>query len=290
MSCFKKNFIIIKAVLFITLNAAFAQEPDKIIAAKVNDYVISAKDVLIALEELPEKIREQPLPKLYPDLIKKIINQHLILKQAYKDNLDKNKKVIAEVNIVKKKMLAEINKVKDKIMLQFWIEKFLAKQLNKGNIEKIYKNYKNKFKSSREFNASHILVKDNQSALNIIKKLNKNVVFSDLAKELSVGPSGKNGGNLGWFRQGQMVKEFEKATFLLKKGQITKKPVKTEFGFHIIKLNDVRQSNSKKLSEMMPQIRQIIKKKSLVKLEKLIRKNQIIVINKFEDVAKKVNN
>ena len=87
-----------------------------------------------------------------------------------------------------------------------------------------------------------------------------------------------------------MVKEFEKATFLLKKGQVTKKPVKTQFGFHIIQLNDVRESKPKKLSEIMPDIHKLVKKKSLLNLEKQIRKNQIIVINKFEDVAKKVNN
>ena len=279
MSCFKKTFITIKLLLFISLNTAFAQDPDTIIAAKVNDHIISAKDVLIALEKLPEKIKEQPLPDLYPEIVKKIISEHLISKQAYKDNLDKNKKV-----------LAEVNKVKDKIMVQFWIDNYVAKQLNAKNIEKVYQSYQKNFKSSKEFNSSHILVQEEKSALNIIKKLNKKANFSDLAKEFSIGPSGKNGGQLGWFGAGRMVKEFEKATFLLKKGQVTKKPVKTQFGFHIIQLNDIRESKPKKLSEIMPDIHKLIKKKSLLNLEKQIRKNQIIVINKFEDVAKKVNN
>jgi len=279
MSCFKKTFITIKLLLFISLNTAFAQDPDTIIAAKVNDHIISAKDVLIALEKLPEKIKEQPLPDLYPEIVKKIISEHLISKQAYKDNLDKNKKV-----------LAEVNKVKDKIMVQFWIDNYVAEQLNAKNIEKVYQSYQKNFKSSKEFNSSHILVQEEKSALNIIKKLNKKANFSDLAKEFSIGPSGKNGGQLGWFSAGRMVKEFEKATFLLKKGQVTKKPVKTQFGFHIIQLNDIRESKPKKLSEIMPDIHKLIKKKSLLNLEKQIRKNQIIVINKFEDVAKKVNN
>jgi len=279
MSCFKKTFITIKLLLFISLNTAFAQDPDTIIAAKVNDHIISAKDVLIALEKLPEKIKEQPLPDLYPEIVKKIISEHLISKQAYKDNLDKNKKV-----------LAEVNKVKDKIMVQFWIDNYVAKQLNAKNIEKVYQSYRKNFKPSKEFNSSHILVHEEKSALNIIKKLNKKANFFDLAKEFSIGPSGKNGGQLGWFGAGRMVKEFEKATFLLKKGQVTKEPVKTQFGFHIIQLNDVRESKPKKLSEIMPHIHKLIKKKSLLNLEKQIRKNQIIVINKFEDVAKKVNN
>ena len=246
--------------------------------------------MLIALEKLPEKIKEQPLPDLYPDIVKKIISEHLISKQAYIDNLDKNKKVLAEVNKVKEKMLAEVNKVKEKIMVQFWIDNYVAKQLNAKNIEKVYQSYQKNFKSSKEFNSSHILVQEEKSALDIIKKLNNKSNFSDLAKEFSIGPSGKNGGQLGWFGAGRMVKEFENATFLLKKGQVTKKPVKTQFGFHIIQLNDVRESKPKKLSEIMPDIHNLIKKKSLLNLEKQIRKNQIIVINKFEDVAKKVNN
>ena len=279
MSCFKKTFITIKLLLFISLNTAFAQDPDTIIAAKVNDHIISAKDVLIALEKLPEKIKEQPLPDLYPEIVKKIISEHLISKQAYKDNLDKNKKV-----------LAEVKKVKDKIMVQFWIDNYVAKQLNAKNIEKVYQSYQKNFKPSKEFNSSHILVREEKTALNVIKKLNKKANFSDLAKEFSIGPSGKNGGQLGWFVAGRMVKEFEKATFLLKKGQVTKKPVKTQFGFHIIQLNDIRESKPKKLSEIMPDIHKLIKNKSLLNLEKQIRKNQIIIINKFEDVAKKVNN
>ena len=279
MSCFKKTFIIIKLFLLISLNTALAQDPDTIIAAKVNDYIISAKDVLIALKKLPEKIKSQPLPTLYPDIVNKIISDHLISKQAYKDNLDKNKTVIAAVK-----------KVKDKIMVQFWINNYVTKQLNPKNIEKVYQNYLKNFKSSKEFNASHILIEEEKSALNIIKKLSKNGDFVSLAKKFSIGPSGKNGGQLGWFSSGRMVKEFEKATFLLKKGQFTKTPVKTQFGFHIIQLNDIRKSTPKKLSDIMPDIHKLIKNKSLVELEQKIRQNQVIIINKFKDVAKKVNN
>ncbi|MDA0764771.1 MAG: peptidylprolyl isomerase, partial [Proteobacteria bacterium] len=78
--------------------------------------------------------------------------------------------------------------------------------------------------------------------------------------------------------------------FTLNKGEVTKAPVKTEFGFHIIKLNDVRISQPKNFKEIETEITNIIKKKSLVNLEKEIKKNQKIIINKFEDVAKKVNN
>ena len=279
MSCLKKTFIIIKLLFILSFNSAFAQDPNKVIAAQVNDHIISAKDVLMALEKLPSKIKEQPLPSLYPNIVNELINQHLIAQQAYKENLDKNKKV-----------LSEINKSKEQIMAKYWLNSYLSQQLDKKNIKNFYNNYLKSFKSSKEYNASHILVKEEKEALNIIKKLNNKSLFSDLAKEFSVGPSGKTGGKLGWFSSGQMVKEFEKATFILNKGQITKEPVKTKFGFHIIKLNEVRISQPKNFTEIEPEIINMIKKKSLVNLEKEIKKNQKIIINKFEDVAKKVNN
>lgn len=279
MSCFKKTFITIKLILFISLNTAFAQDPDTIIAAKVNDHIISAKDVLIALEKLPEKIKEQPLPSIYPKLINELINQHLIAQQAYKEKLDQNRKV-----------LSELNKIKEQIMAKFWLKNFLDKQVKKKNIEAFYKNYLKTFKVSKEFNASHILVKEKKTASEIIKKLNNKSNFTDLAKQFSIGPSGKNGGKLNWFGPGQMVQSFEEAAFALNKGQITQKPVQTKFGFHIIILNDIRESKPKKLSEIEQQIIKMIKKNSLLDLEKKLKKNQKIIINKFEDVAKKVNN
>ena len=279
MSCFKKTFITIKLILFISLNTAFAQDPDTIIAAKVNNHIISAKDILIALEKLPEKIKEQPLPSIYPKLINELINQHLIAQQAYKEKLDQNKKV-----------LSELNKSKEQIMAKFWLKNFLDKQAKKKNVEAFYKNYLKTFKVSKEFNASHILVKEKKTASEIIKKLNNKSNFTDLAKQFSIGPSGKNGGKLNWFGPGQMVQSFEEATFALNKGQITQKPVQTKFGFHIIILNDIRESKPKKLSEIKQQIIKIIKKKSLLDLEKKLKKNQKIIINKFEEVAKKVNN
>ena len=279
MSCLKKTFIIIKLLFILSFNSAFAQDPNKVIAAQVNDHIISAKDVLMALEKLPSKIKEQPLPSLYPNIVNELINQHLIAQKAYKENLDKNKKV-----------LSEINKRKEQIMAKYWLNSYLSQKLDKKNLKNFYNNYLKSFKSSKEYNASHILVKEEKEALNIIKKLNNKASFSDLAKEFSVGPSGKTGGKLGWFSSEQMVKEFEKATFILNKGQITKEPVKTKFGFHIIKLNDVRISQPKNFTEIEPEIINMIKKKSLVNLEKEIKKNQKIIINKFEDVAKKVNN
>ena len=279
MSCFKTFLIPFKLIVMLSTSIAFAEDPNKIIAAKVNEYIITAQDVLDAFKRLPKKIKEKPLPDLYPSIVNELINQHLITKQAYKEKLDQNTIIIDQVK-----------KNKDQIIARYWMNNFLINQTKRENIEIFYNNYLKSFKKSKEFNASHILVKKEKEALEIIKQLKNKAKFSELAKTKSIGPSAKNEGQLGWFSSGQMVKEFEKATFALKKGEITKTPVKTQFGFHIILLNDVRDSKPKKLSDIQQSIIDRIKKNSLSNLEKEIRKNKIIIINDFKDVAKKVNN
>ena len=88
-------------------------------------------------------------------------------------------------------------------------------------------------------NASHILVKTETEALACLTYIRQGKSFEELAKEKSLCPSGKKGGNLGWFGRGQMVKEFENAAFSAKKGQIVG-PVKTQFGWHLIKIIDTQ--------------------------------------------------
>jgi parvulin-like peptidyl-prolyl isomerase len=89
------------------------------------------------------------------------------------------------------------------------------------------------FKEKRMIHCAHILVKTEEEAVHILREL-KNKQFSDIARQQSICPSGRDGGDLGFFDKGQMVPEFEKAAFALEKGEISK-PIKTEFGWHIIK-------------------------------------------------------
>lgn len=91
----------------------------------------------------------------------------------------------------------------------------------------------------RKVHARHILVKTENEAFEILFDLKQGKDFEEIAKEKSLCPSGKKGGDLGWFGRGQMVKEFENAAFELKKGEFSK-PVKTQFGFHIIEVIEVK--------------------------------------------------
>lgn len=87
---------------------------------------------------------------------------------------------------------------------------------------------------ANKIKASHILVEKHSQALEVIELLRSGEDFAKLAQKFSTGPSKKKGGSLGTFGRGQMVKEFEKAAFALEKGEFTKEPVKTQFGYHVI--------------------------------------------------------
>lgn len=278
MSSFKIIFLVAKIILTLSITAASAKDLNNIVAAKVNDHIISAQDVLNVINTLPQNIKKKPLPEIYPRVVNELINQYLITKQAYNEKLDLDQKVI---NLVKKSQ--------DKILAKYWLNNYIKNETKEEKIKTFYNNYLKSFQKYKEANASHILVKNNEEARAIIKKINNKSKFSELAKTYSTGPSGKNGGNLGWFGPGQMVKEFEQATFSLEKGEISQEPVKTKFGFHIIKLNDIRDAKPKKLDEIKQNIIDKITKISLSNLENKIRNNQKIKIVNFEDIVKKVN-
>tara|TARA_B100001564_G_scaffold345209_1_gene343607 strand:+ start:716 stop:1555 length:840 start_codon:yes stop_codon:yes gene_type:complete len=279
MSCFKIIFILTNFFLIFTLTIAKAKEPKQVTVATVDNHIITAQDVLNATNKLPKRIREKPLSEIYPKIVNELINQHLITKLAYNDKLDKNREII---EILKKN--------KDQIMAKYWLNNFLINNTSEEKIQDFYKKYLENFQTFKEFNASHILVNEEDEALKIIKKLKIKSEFSKLAKSYSIGPSKENGGNLGWFRSGQMVKEFDEAVLKLKIGTITKKPVKTKFGYHIIMLNDIRNSQPKKINDIKQKIIERIKQNSLSNLEKQLRKNKSIKISDFKKVVQEINN
>ncbi|MDA0916296.1 MAG: peptidylprolyl isomerase [Proteobacteria bacterium] len=279
MPSFKTFFLVAKIILVLSIKSVSAKEPSSIVAAKINNHVISAQDVLNAINTLPQNVKKRPLPEIYPRIVNELINQYLITKRAYEEKIDLDANVI---NLIQKS--------KDQILAKYWLNNFVRNETREEKINQFYDNYLKSFSGFKEANASHILVKTREEAISIIEKLNKQSIFSELARIHSTGPSGKNGGELGWFAPGQMVKEFENATFALKKGETTLEPVETKFGFHIIKLNDIRDAKPKKLDEIRENVIDQITKNSLANLEKKIRKNHEITIVDFDDIVKEVNN
>lgn len=126
--------------------------------------------------------------------------------------------------------------------------------------------------SSKEYRARHILVEKEDQAKDIIAKLKKGAKFEDLAKKLSKDPgSGANGGDLDWANPSNYVKEFSAAMVALAKGKFTETPVKSEFGFHVIRLDDVREPQLPKLEEVKPQITQELMQEKFGKFQEELR-------------------
>jgi peptidyl-prolyl cis-trans isomerase C len=118
-------------------------------------------------------------------------------------------------------------------------------------------------KPGKEFNARHILLETEEAAKAVIEQLDSGADFSELAKEKSTGPSGSSGGKLGWFGAGQMVAPFSEAAAKLEKGEYTKEPVQTQFGWHVIILDDTRESTPPPFDDVKDRLKMLLANQQL---------------------------
>jgi len=191
---------------------------------------------------------------------------------------DQQKKIVeqaVEKHLLGKKALASgvqndaiyketLEKMKKDLALEIWMKKqFDAQKVSDADMKDFYKKNAKMFKQPDMAKAKHILVKTEAEAKKIIGQLKKakdvKASFVKLAKEKSTGPSGPNGGELGWFDSSKMVKPFADAAFALKKGSYTKKPVKTQFGYHVIYLEDKKKAQNVPFEKAKKNIEQSLK-------------------------------
>ncbi len=224
-------------VLFALPFAAVAQpaetgktaNPDPVLA-RVNGHEIRGSQVMELIRHLPKQTQEVPMEKLVPAMVDTLINTQLIQEAAEREHLQDDQEV--------KRRLAV---AQAEIVRQLYIERLVNKDLTDAKLHTAYDQFIKEMPAQEEVDARHILVKTEAEAKQIVAQLERGADFNKLAKEKSIDPAGKdNGGDLGWFTKDQMVPEFANAAFALKKGQFTKTPVKTRFGWHIIKLVDRR--------------------------------------------------
>lgn len=185
--------------------------------------------------------------QLSPDqrkgILDELVSLELLKQDALKKEIDKQDDVIALIENHKRGAIAQAG------VLQL-------KKSNAISDEDLQKKYEEYAKTnSNEYNANHILLKTEDEAKNVIKEIDGGAKFTELAKKYSVGPTGKNGGNLGWFGPKQMVKEFSDAVNTLTVGAYTKEPIKTKFGWHIILLQETRPATMVPFEQMKKQLR-----------------------------------
>jgi peptidyl-prolyl cis-trans isomerase C len=150
-------------------------------------------------------------------------------------------------------------------------------------LKKAYEDVK-KNATRTEYKARHILVKDEDEAKKVIEELEGGADFGDLAREHSLGPTGKNGGELDWFDANQMVAPFSEAVAGMEVGSFTKAPVQTQFGWHVIELQDSRKAEPPSFEDAEPQLALLIKRRKVA--EKLAEMRDGAMVELNEDVVK----
>ena len=235
------------------------------IVANVNNEDISLETMIHAMNELPPEIQSQPFMSYYEDLLERVIDIKLFAQEGKKMKLDEEPSVRAAIDFVI-----------EKVLMQAFLSKYIQENIQEENLKASYNNFIADETSREEIKASHILMDTESEAIDVISMLNNGDDFAELAKSKSTGPSGPSGGDLGWFKRGQMVPPFEKAAFSLNKNEISQRPVQTQFGWHVIKIFDKRIPEAPSYESMKSKLIQDLERKIVSKKIQDLRNDALI--------------
>ena len=242
-----RNFLAataVSALMVFSAGAGFAQDSvtaDTVLAT-VNGTDITLGHVIVLRSQLPDQYKNLPDDVLLNGIVNQLIEQTLLADYAEANITDIPREVNLALENEHRALYASVE-----------IDAVTAQDISDADIQAAYDAQYGNLPPEPEFNASHILVETEDEAKAIVEQLNNGADFAALAKEKSTGPSGPNGGELGWFGLGQMVPEFEQAVTGLEVGAISE-PVQTQFGWHVVKLNDKRDKPAPTLEQVRPQI------------------------------------
>jgi peptidyl-prolyl cis-trans isomerase C len=244
-----------------------AQTTDPVVAL-VNGTQIKKSEVEAAYATLPEQYRRMPLDAIFDPLLEQVISSTLLLGEANKQNLADDPEI-----------KAQLARARDGVLRDGVIKKAIDQGVTDAKLQAAYDAMKSQPGFAfEETHAAHILVPDEAAALEIIKELQGGADFATLAKEKSTDPSAKtNGGDLGYFRREAMVPEFATAAFAMQPGTFTDKPVKSQFGWHVIKVEDRRQSVPT-LEEKAPELREQLSREIVTALLADVRQGATIEV------------
>lgn len=196
-----------------------------------------------------------------------LVNLELLKQEAIKRKLDTDPEVLSQLEAIKKRLMANaaMTAISDGIKL---------------TDEEIKTEYEQQVAGLdlKEFKASHILLDDEAAANAVIEEIKGGADFAEVAKAKSTGPSGPNGGDLGWFNAKSMVPEFSAAVMGMQAGDVSATPTKTQFGYHVIQLVDVRESPKPVFEDVKAKLEEIlVQKKLLAEIEKLRSSAEIVI-------------
>lgn len=234
---------VISLVAALNTSTALAQDltADSVIAS-VNGTDITLGHVIVLRQQLPEEYRNLPDNVLFEGILSQIIEQTLLADAAVAGGAE----ISREVRIA-------LENEERALMAANQIESIVATDITDDQVQALYDEIFGNQEPEPEFNASHILVETEEEALELLVALEGGADFAELAAEKSTGPSGPNGGSLGWFGLGEMVQEFEDAVLLLEVGAVSP-VVQTQFGFHVLILNEKRNKPAPEIQVVRPQL------------------------------------
>lgn len=207
-----------------------AADADPVVAS-VNGKEIHRSTLLDAQQAIPQ-LRQMPLEMVYEQLLDHVVTAQLLLDQAKKQKLEDDPQV-----------KAAFKDAQARILQQAYLAKRVDSDISEDAMKKRYEELKKTSQPKEEVKVRHILVDSEEAAKTVIADLKSGIKFEDEAKAKTKDPSGtSNGGDLGYIGKGDTVPEFADAAFKLKPGEITETPVKTQFGWHVIKVEDHRMA------------------------------------------------
>jgi peptidyl-prolyl cis-trans isomerase C len=224
--------------------AAGAPADDPVVA-RVNGTALHRSEVINGMRGLPPQVQQQQPPeKLYGYVLDNLLATTLLSQAAHKAKVQDEPDVKRRIAMLEEQLIA-----------QSYIEKLVEKSATDAALKARYDKFVKEAPPREEVHARHILLANEADAKAVIEELKKGGDFAKLAQEKSTDPAGKtSGGDLGYFTKEEMVPDFADAAFKLKPGEITQAPVHTQFGWHVIKLEDRRAAKAPTFDQLKPQL------------------------------------
>jgi peptidyl-prolyl cis-trans isomerase C len=233
------TFLGATAVAAVLSTGAYAQDvtADTVVAT-VGDTEITMGEIIIARGLLPPQYAQLPDEMLFPGLVDQLIQQQLLADAAGEPSPGT---AYALVNERRSLLASEV------------LNEIASTSVTEADVQAAYNARFENAEETQEFNASHLLVETEEEAAAAKARIDEGAAFADVARDVSTGPTGPNGGNLGWFSAGAMVPPFEEAIIALEVGEVSE-PFETQFGWHVATLNEKRVQALPTLEDVRPQI------------------------------------
>jgi peptidyl-prolyl cis-trans isomerase C len=217
--------------------------PPNTVVARVDGTELHLSDVEAAQQNLPPQAQKLPLEQIYPMLLDRLVDGMLITEAGRKEHLEQDPE-----------LQVRLKRYEDRLIQEAYLNQAIKAAETEDQLKARYQTFAKDKAGREEVHAQHILVKTEDEAKSVIAELDKGADFGELAKKYSTDPSASSGGDLGYFGHDDMVKAFTDAAFALPKGQYSKTPVKTEFGWHVIKVKDRRAGKPPSFEEAREQL------------------------------------